>query len=161
MSTATIPTPSPSLLAEWPSVERCALVSLPSHGGAAGRLTVLETHDAVPFTIRRAFSIADVPAGATRGGHANAITQELVVCLAGGVTVRARDARAEWSARLTDASVGAYLPPMCWVDLLDFAPGTVLLVLADTSWREAELAYYRDHAQWQRAIESTHAITEL
>ncbi len=134
------------------SVHDCRLVPLPRRAGDAGCLTVFEPGDAVPFEVRRTFTIADVPAGARRGGHANARTRELIVCLRGAVTVRARDGRAETSHRLDSADVGFYLPAMMWVDLEDFAPDTILLVLADTSWEEARDAYHRDYSRWLRRV---------
>jgi hypothetical protein len=119
---------------------------------------VLESFDAVPFAVRRVFTIVGVPAGAARGGHANSVTQELIVCLAGEVTIRALDGSAEWQARLTSTGPAAYIPPMLWIDLLDFAPGTILVVLTDTAWSEAEAAYYRDESDWRRALDATDAL---
>jgi hypothetical protein len=154
-------------IAAWPSVDRCALTPIPVHAGEAGALSVLESFEAVPFAVRRVFTITGVPAGASRGAHANAITQEFIVCLAGAVTVVAEDGGQSWSVRLDGPHAGLYLPAMCWVELRDFAPGTSLVVLADTPWSEAEGAYYRDHAAWRRAIEQarhpmpTDAIVEL
>jgi hypothetical protein len=153
--------------AAWPSVDRCALTPIPVHAGEAGALCVLESFEAVAFAVRRVFAITGVPAAASRGAHANAITQEFIVCLAGAVTVVVEDARESWSARLDGPHAGLYVPAMCWVELRDFAPGTSLVVLADTPWAEAEGAYYRDHDSWRRAIDQgrfpmpTDAIVEL
>lgn len=151
-----LPAPAPS----WPRIERRALTPIPVHAGEAGALAVLESFDAVPFSVRRVFTITGVPEGGARGGHANAITQEFVVCLSGGVTVVARDALHQWEARLTSPEEGLYLPPMCWVELRDFAADTVLLVLADTRWADARGAYYRDLESWQGAIERTPTTTD-
>jgi hypothetical protein len=131
----------------------CGLVTLARHVNGVGCLTVLEAFDVVPFPIKRVFTIAGVPTGASRGGHANAITRELVVCLNGAVTVGLSDGQHEWRTRLEPTGSGVLIAPMVWVDLLDFASDTILLVLADTTWSDAGGAYFRDERAWRRALE--------
>ena len=45
------------------------MIQLRTIDDPSGRLTAIEG-DAIPFPVRRVFYITDVPAGASRGGHA-------------------------------------------------------------------------------------------
>ncbi|HEX4936619.1 MAG TPA: FdtA/QdtA family cupin domain-containing protein [Gemmatimonadaceae bacterium] len=129
----------------------CRLIALPQHDDEGGCLTVLERVAELPFEVRRAFLISNVPAGGTRGRHANMLTTELVVCASGALTVRVDDGASTRSIPLSAVTGALLVPATLWVELRDFAPGTVVLVLADTDHREARAASYRDPAQWRAA----------
>jgi WxcM-like, C-terminal len=131
-----------------PTVGDCRLIALPHHDDPRGCLTVLERSSEIPFDVRRAIVIANVPAGATRGRQANRTTSELLLCGAGAVTVRIEDGRSVRAITLSSRSGALLVPPMLWIELRDFAPGTVLLVFADTSFRDAEGSYLRDREAW-------------
>ncbi len=130
------------------TVSDCRVLPIAQHADPRGCLTVLERGTALPFEVRRTFIIAGVPPGATRGQHANLVTTELVVCAAGALTVRVDDGRSSRSIPLSPTSGAVLVPPALWVELRDFAPGTVVLVLADTDYRVARDAYIRDRARW-------------
>ena len=46
-----------------------------------GNLTVAQGHDKVPFDIRRAYWVYDVPGGESRGGHAHKQCREFIVAV--------------------------------------------------------------------------------
>jgi hypothetical protein len=133
-------------------VRRCHLVRLPSHGDASGSLVPIEPGAGVPFTVRRVFTVTGTIAGQDRGGHANANTTELLVCLAGRVTVRLSDGVRDAQWTLDDPRVALLIEPMLWVDLEIKSDATVLMALCDTTWRDAKDAYFRDRASWYRAL---------
>jgi len=131
-----------------PGVHDCRVIALPRHDDARGTLTVLERASEMPFDVRRAFVIANVPPGGVRGQHANMRTSELIVCAAGALTVRIEDGQSSRSIPLSTNAGAVLLPPALWVELRDFAPGTVVVVFADTDYRDARSAYIRDRARW-------------
>jgi dTDP-4-dehydrorhamnose 3,5-epimerase-like enzyme len=133
---------------ELAAVGDCRVLPLEQHADARGCLTVLERATDLPFDMRRTFVIADVPTGVVRGQHANLVTTELLVCAAGALTVRVDDGRSSRSIPLSPTGGAILVPPSLWVELRDFAPGTVVLVLADTDYRVARDAYIRDRARW-------------
>ena len=132
-------------------VSDCRVITLPQHDDRHGCLTVLERGAELPFEVRRAFVISNVPAGGMRGRHANMLTSELIICAAGALTVRLDDGRSTRSIPLSTVTGALLVPASLWVELRDFAPGTVVLVLADTDYRDARHAYIRDRAQWLEA----------
>jgi len=131
-----------------PSVSDCRVITLPHHDDDRGSLTVLERVSELPFDVRRAFVITNVPSGGSRGHHANLLTSELIVCASGALTVRVEDEVSARSIPLSSQAGAVLVPPTLWVELRDFVPGTVVVVFADTAYREAKEAYVRERVAW-------------
>lgn len=131
-----------------PAVRDCRIIPLPRHDDESGSLTVLECVSELPFDVRRAIVITNVPSRGSRGHHANMFASELIVCAAGAVTVRVEDGTSARSIPLSSQAGAVLVPPTLWVELRDFAPETVVVVFADTNHRDAKGAYVRDRGRW-------------
>ena len=59
------------------------IIQLPKITDPRGNLTVAEELTNVPFDIRRAYWVYDVPGGESRGGHAHKRLRQLIVALSG------------------------------------------------------------------------------
>jgi dTDP-4-dehydrorhamnose 3,5-epimerase-like enzyme len=110
---------------------------LDMHADERGKLVVVEASRGVPFPIKRVFWIYDVPEGTGRGGHAHQFCQQLLVCVSGACRVIA----AGDAFTLDDPSKALYVPPGVYLDLEDWQPGTVLLVLCSHYYDEEDYAY--------------------
>ena len=97
-----------------------------------GTLTAIEGSQTIPFEIKRVFYLTDVVAD--RAGHAHRDTHELIVGLAGSFTVEVSDGLRNRSFEITAAHRGLYLPPMIFIRLRNFSPGTVMLALTSTHY---------------------------
>jgi uncharacterized RmlC-like cupin family protein len=115
-----------------------------------GVLGVAQHPEHVPFPIARMFYTAGVPRGARRGGHAHRTLEEFLVVPVGRVHVRAEWAGGVVEAELDATSAGFHLPPMAWLELSDYAEGTVVVVLASAVFEEAD--YIRDRAEFDRLL---------
>lgn len=104
---------------------------------------MIEALDHVPFPIRRAYWVYDVPGGEERGGHAYRTLEEFIVALSGSFDVVLDDATATRTIRLSRSYFGVYVPPMVWRSLVDFSTNAVCLVLASERYSEDD--YIRDH----------------
>lgn len=113
------------------------ILRLPVHANDRGRLVVAETDAIVPFEIRRVFWIDQVPEDITRGGHAHARCGQVLVCVCGMVTVQAGNQ--SWLLWLPQQVL--YVPPFVRVEMRDFRPGTVLLVLCSEHYDESDYVY--------------------
>lgn len=133
------------------AVTDCRVIALPHHDDARGSVTILERTSEIPFDVRRAFLITNVPAGATRGQHANLRASLLIVCASGALTVRIEDDTSARSIPMSSHAGAVLVPPTLWIELRDFAPGTVVVVMADTDYRESSRVH--DRAEWLRARE--------
>lgn len=97
-----------------------------------GSLTAVEELRDIPFEIRRVFYMHDVAPGSDRGGHAHRDTDQLAVAVHGAVTIRASNGVDSSKIVLDHPGWGIILPRMTWTRLVDFSPGAVCLVLANT-----------------------------
>ncbi len=127
------------------------LVSLPKISDVRGNLTYVESGRHVPFTVRRAYWVYDVPGGEERGGgHAYRNAQEFVVALSGSFTVTVGDGAAEHRFTLNRSYVGLYVPNSLWRHLHDFSTNAVCLVFASAAYDVDD--YIRDRewfARWR------------
>lgn len=103
------------------------VIDLPMHVDTRGRLTVFEGGLEVPFQIKRVFTIGNVPRHTVRGQHAHKRCQQVLVAVAGGLTVRVND---EQDYRLSRPENALYLPAGAFVEMRDWTPDAVLMVLA-------------------------------
>jgi hypothetical protein len=125
------------------STSRCAgdldavhWVDFPSHRDDRGTLTAIEgTHD-VPFEIRRVYFVHDVVA--ERGGHAHLETHQVVTVASGRCDLYLHDGTRERHFVLDDVRRGVYIGPMLFIRTTNFAPGTVLVSLANSHYDKAK-----------------------
>lgn len=123
------------------------LVELPQFTDPRGAIVVAQHGQGLPFVVRRARWIHSVVQGATRGGHAHRATEQLFVAVAGRASALVYDGETQRQLPLERPDVALYVSPMVWVELHDFTPGTVVLLLSSTEYDEGD--YIRDRAALQ------------
>ena len=136
--------------AEAINARGCAWLDLPHIGDARGNLVFAEGGVHLPFEIARVFYMYDVPRGASRGAHAHRHLRLALVAVAGSVDVLLDDGKNHQTVRLTRPDRGLVIGAWVWHELMNFAPGTVVLALASDRYEEAD--YIRDHAQFRREV---------
>lgn len=129
------------------SVDDCRLLELPRIPRPEGTITPVESSRDVPFEIARVYYLYDVPAGATRAGHAHRELEQLFVAVMGAFTVVLSDGRSERRVELNRGHIGLYVPRLIWRELVNFSAGSICLVL--TSRRYDERDYIRDHDEFE------------
>ena len=117
------------------------LIDIPRMDDDRGSLCVFE---GLAFPVRRAYWIFDVQPGSHRGGHAHRTLDRYLIALSGGFRVRLD--RAD-SVRLYRPDRALRVAPMRWLDLDDFSPNAVALVLASAEYAESD--YIREFAEWE------------
>ena len=115
--------------------EGCRVVRIPSVEDGRGALAFAEVGRVIPFSVERVFWIYDVPEDACRGGHAHWTCHEFVVPVCGAFTVVLDDGVVRSELRMARRDEGVVIPAGVWCELRDFAPGTVLLVMASQSYQ--------------------------
>jgi dTDP-4-dehydrorhamnose 3,5-epimerase-like enzyme len=105
-------------------------VELPSSADERGVLTSIESGVDVGFEIKRVFFMHHIIAD--RGGHAHVDTDQVVIAVAGRLSMDVADGRATETYELSDPRRGVYTPRMIFISLHDFSPDAVCLVLAST-----------------------------
>jgi oxalate decarboxylase/phosphoglucose isomerase-like protein (cupin superfamily) len=133
------------------SLERCRLVEFPKiSDSSAGSLTFIETARHVPFEIRRVFYVYDLASGGKRSAHAHKTLHEVIICLSGGLDVHLDNTYHQHSVRLHRPWLGLYVPPLIWISVGNFDPGTVYMGLVNEFYDESD--YYRDYTEYLQAV---------
>jgi hypothetical protein len=120
------------------------IIDLPRITDPRGNLTVAEGLDKVPFDIKRAYWVYDVPAGESRGGHAHKRLKQLVVALSGSFTVTLDNGVERQKVLLNHPWQGLLIETNTWRTLDDFSSGAVCLVLASDHFDEDDYIYDYD-----------------
>ncbi len=127
------------------------LVDIPLLVDPLGAIGVVEGPQLLPFEVRRFYFIRDVPAGATRGSHAHKQLNQIIIALHGSVNVDLDNGRTTSTFVLSSPTVGLHVPPGYWRTLSEFAPATVVAVLASREYDESD--YLRDYGlflEWSK-----------
>lgn len=123
------------------------ILQLPKIVDARGNLSFVEANRHIPFEIKRAYWIYDVPGGEVRGGHAFIEQDEFIIALSGSfdVVVDTGGGRKK-RFPLNRSYFGLYIPKGVWRSLENFSTNSLALVLASTVYNEND--YIRDYAEF-------------
>lgn len=125
------------------------ILKLPKISDRRGSLTYLESNRHVPFQVRRAYWIYDVPGGDEgAGGHAYRKLEEFVVAMSGSFDVTIFDGREERTYTMNRSYFGLYLPRLVWRRIDNFSTNSVCLVLASDAYDPDD--YVRDRSVFTR-----------
>lgn len=124
-----------------PLIAGVALITFPAYRDQRGVLVAFDHLQGLPFALRRVFYVLDVPSGAERAGHAVSAD---CVCLAaqGALDLHFANGREQGSARLDDPTVGLHVKGGILLRASDFAPGSVMVVLASEHFADVR---YESH----------------
>jgi dTDP-4-dehydrorhamnose 3,5-epimerase-like enzyme len=124
-------------------VAGCRIVTLPKIADVRGNLSFVEGGRSIPFPIRRAYWIYDVPGGALRGGHAYHKLEEFIIAVSGSFDVVVDDGRERQVVQLNRSYFGLYVPAMVWRQIENFSSNSVTLILGSLPYSEED--YLRDY----------------
>ena len=97
-------------------------------------------YDPLPFKPARAFTITAVPRSEVRGKHAHRTCEQYVICATGWFQMKLRrpwERNATLLKLLTGEAV--HVPPMTWIELLEFSTNGTAVVLASHGYDEADI----------------------
>jgi len=107
-------------------------ITLDNLTDARGHLTVVDRK--LPFAVRRAYFVTDVPPGVIRGGHRHRRNRQLLICLRGSCEVAVHDGTRAETVVLNAPDHGLLLEPADWHQMRLFSPDALLLVLASEAY---------------------------
>ena len=127
------------------------ILSFTEFGDSRGQLVAVESHQNIPFDIKRTFWIYGSEGDIVRGEHANKKTQLVLVCVSGACHVRTIEpSGVSRDFQLDSPTVGLYLPAMVWKEMYDFSADAVLLALASEHYDPSE--YIRSIDEWTASL---------
>lgn len=128
------------------SVYDCSIIELDKHSHNKGNITVVENNLDVPFDIKRAYYLYDIPGGESRGGHAHYELRQLIVAASGSFDVRLDDGHVKRTFSLNRPYQGLLVAAGLWRELDNFSSGSVCLVLASQKYDERD--YIRSYDEF-------------
>ena len=120
------------------------IIDLPRITDPRGNLTVAEGTDMVPFDIKRAYWVYDVPGGGCRGGHAHKRLCQFIIAVSGSFHVTLDNGYERKTVLLNHPWQGLLIDTDIWRTLDDFSSGAVCLVLASEHYEEDDYIYDYD-----------------
>ena len=126
-----------------PLMKLVKLIELPYLLENNGDLVVVEG-EIIPFSIKRVFNVRQQK-GDIRGRHAHRHCSQLLICTNGAVEVKCDDSRTTEIYVLDKPNFGLFIPPGIWADQKYIENNTILTVLCDRPFEEADyLRSYED-----------------
>lgn len=127
----------------------CRIMTLPKIPDVRGNLSFIEGGRHIPFVIRRAYWIYDVPGGALRGGHAYHKLEEFIIAASGSFDIVVDDGSERQVVQLNRSYFGLYVPSMVWRQIENFSSNSVALIVGSLPYSEND--YLRDYEEFVRA----------
>ena len=119
---------------------------LPKFLDERGNLSVIEEMKDIPFKVKRAYWIYDVPGGEARGCHAYRENQEFIVALSGSFDVVLDDGKEKQTFHLNRSYYGLFVPKGIWREMDNFSTNSLALVLSSTKYDVND--YVRDYDEF-------------
>lgn len=127
------------------------ILGLPKIEDPRGNLSIIEQLKQIPFKIKRAYWIYDVPGGKERGGHAYKENEEFIVALSGSFDVILDDSNNQQKFQLNRSYCGLYVPKGMWRTMTNFSTNSLALVLSSTEYDESDYVMdYNEYRQWRK-----------
>jgi hypothetical protein len=126
------------------------IITLPKIMDKRGNLSFIESERHIPFAIKRAYWIYDVPGGAQRGGHAFHESKEFIIALSGSFDVKLDDGNNVNMYHLCRSYYGLLVRERTWRQLDNFSTNSLALVLSSTDYSPDD--YIRDYNDFVEAL---------
>ncbi len=129
------------------SIDEVKIINLPKILDDRGNLSFFQNEDQIPFNIKRAYWIYDVPGGEHRGGHAYKDLQEVIIALSGSFDVVIDDGVEKKNITLNRSYNALYIPKMIWRRLENFSTNSLAFIVTDKLYDVEQ--YVRDYEQFK------------
>ena len=131
-------------------MQKAKLINLPKIEDPRGNLTFVEESNHIPFDIKRAHWIYDVPGGAVRGGHAYKKNKQFIIAISGSFDVIIKDGKSRRKFSLNRSYYGLYIPNMLWRSLENFSTNALAFTLSSTLFDPND--YIRDFNIFKKLV---------
>jgi dTDP-4-dehydrorhamnose 3,5-epimerase-like enzyme len=128
----------------------CRWIDVPGASDARGSVNFLEIGKGLDFEPRRLFYLHHIAPGQWRGRHGHRQSELVLIAVSGSCRTHLDDGTETEIVTLDDPSRGLHIAPWVWHELTDFTPGAVVVVLASTTYDEAD--YLRDYEVFRRDV---------
>ncbi len=126
------------------NLNKISLTEIPKISDPEGRgnLSIVEGN-ILPYPIKRAYYLYDVPSDSSRGGHAHKNLKQFLIALSGSFDVVLDNGYARKVFTLNKPNKGLLIPNGIWRELENFSAGSVCLSLVSELYDEDD--YIRNY----------------
>ena len=126
------------------------IVNMDIHGDSRGKIVSLEGLKNIPFEIKRMYYMFDTLPNESRGFHAHAKLEQVIIAMDGACRFVLDDGEERAEVLLNRPDVGLYIGPGMWREMHDFSYGCKLVVLASEYYDEKE--YIRNYDDFLKSV---------
>ena len=124
------------------------IIDFPKIIDERGSLAYFENNSKIPFEIKRAYWIYDVPGGEIRGEHAYRELDEVIIALSGSFDVILNDGEREYKFTLNRSYLGLYIPKLMWRRIENFSTNSLALIVSNNVYNPED--YIRDYKEFEK-----------
>ena len=132
------------------SARNCRLIDVPGVADARGRVNFLELGKGLDFQPKRLFWLRAGAPGEGRGGQGHRLSEVVLIPVHGACRAHLDDGSVKQTVVLDDPARALHIGTWVWYELTDFAPNTVVVVIASALHDEAE--YLREYEVFKREV---------
>ena len=120
--------------------------------GSAGNLSVVESSQDLPFSIKRVYYLHGLHENVSRGFHAHRTLHQCLVAVHGSLELRLEGPAGKFVFTLSSPGEGVVIPPGYWREMHEMSEDTVIMVLASADYDESD--YIRDYGEFRAWLKS-------
>ena len=132
------------------------IIDFPKIIDERGNLSYFESNSKIPFEIKRAYWIYDVPGGEIRGEHAYRELEEVIIALSGSFDVVLSDGEREYKFTLNRSYLGLYIPKLMWRRIENFSTNSLALIVSNNVYNPVD--YIRNYKEFEEIKKSKNGI---
>lgn len=122
-------------------MDNVKIIELPKILDFRGNLSFIEENKHIPFEIKRAYWLYDVPGGEKRGGHAYRNNIEFIVALSGSFDIEVSDGNQTMKYTLNRSYYGLLVPNLLWREMSNFSTNSLAMIVASTEFNISDYIY--------------------
>lgn len=122
-------------------MDKVKIIELPKILDIRGNLSFIEENKHIPFEIKRAYWLYDVPGGGKRGGHAYRNNIEFIVALSGSFDIEVSDGNKTMKYTLNRSYYGLLVPNLLWREMSNFSTNSLAMIVASTEFNISDYIY--------------------
>ncbi len=132
------------------NVKGVEIYKLPKASDIRGELSFVEYQKELPFLVKRAYMIYNVPGKEVRGEHAHKKLHQFLICIRGSVNVVLDDGKKKIEVTLNAMELGIHISPLTWSVQYKYTEDAILLVFASEKYDPND--YIRDYQDFLRVV---------
>lgn len=127
------------------------LLEFPTVNGSKGKITTVQSSRTTPFDVKELYYIYAVKEGKSVASHARRTIQEIYILMSGTLDITLDNGYARERYILEGPDQGLFVPPLTWVDMFNFSPDVICLVLSSGYYDDEE--NIKDYKLFKKFVE--------